>query len=198
MSKALISPLDQGALVDVILSGVGAYPTFQWSIRQPFPLIDPTICETAIRTIFKALSDLYSAATTDGKSLTKPLLVPISTAGCGRRRGIHLSIYLPYHYLLGSPLADKRRMEDVVFKDHGEHIRDFVVMRPPFLTDGEARGDSSLRVGWEWGVEKSGQTVKEPGPEIGYFVSRKDIGAWIFEKVIVEGGWEGKCVYVTY
>lgn len=169
VSKALISPLNKEALVDVILSGVGAYPTFQWSLRRPLPLTDPTICETAIRTIFAALSDLSSAAklqSTNGKPVEKPLLIPISTAGCGRRRGIPLSIYLPYHYLLGSPLADKLRMEEVVLKDKGAHVRDFVIMRPPFLTDGEARGDSVLRVGWEWGAER--------------------------------GGWEGKCVYLTY
>lgn len=201
MSKALISPLDKEVLVDVILSGVGAYPTFQWSLRRPLPLTDPTICETAIRTIFTALSDLSSAAklqSTNGKPVEKPLLIPISTVGCGRRRGIPLSIYLPYHYLLGSPLADKLRMEEVVLKDKGAHVRDFVIMRPPFLTDGEARGDSVLRVGWEWGAERNDQAVKEPGPEIGYYVSRKDIGAWIFQKVVVQGGWEGKCVYLTY
>lgn len=201
MSKALISPLDKEVLVDVILSGVGAYPTFQWSLRRPLPLTDPTICETAIRTIFTALSDLSSAAklqSTNGKPVEKPLLIPISTVGCGRRRGIPLSIYLPYHYLLGSPLADKLRMEEVVLKDKGAHVRDFVIMRPPFLTDGEARGDSVLRVGWEWGAERNDQAVKEPGPEIGYYVSRKDIGAWIFQKVVVQGGWEGKCVYLTF
>ncbi|MCJ1404789.1 hypothetical protein MMC11_008015 [Xylographa trunciseda] len=201
VSKAVISPINQEVLVDVILSGVGAYPTFQWSIRRPLPLTDPTICETAIRTVFTALSDLSSAAkskSTSDKRLKKPLLIVISTAGCGRRRGIPLPIYLPYHYLLGSPLMDKRRMEEVVLRDKGAHVRDFVVIRPAILTDGKTRGDSGLRVGWEWGAERNDQAVKEPGPEVGYYVSRKDVGTWIFEKVIVQGGWEGKCVYLTY
>lgn len=194
VSQALISPLDPTALVDVILSGVGAYPTFQWSLRRPFPLTDPTITEAAMQTIFAALGYLNPQA-----SKKKPLLVPISTAGCGRRRGIPAPVYLPYHWLLGSPLADKQRMEAVVFADHGVHVRDYVVVRPPFLTEGEARGEGALRVGWEWGDEEKNRTVgREPGPAVGYTCSRKDIGAWIFEKVIVREGWEGKCVYLTY
>ena len=89
-------------------------------------------------------------------------------------------------------------MEELVFKDKGIHVRDFVIMRPLFLTDGKVRGDNSLRVGWEWGVEGGEERVKEQGPEIGYYVSRKDVGTWIFEKAICQDGWEGKCVYLTY
>ncbi len=200
VSKALVSPKDERLLVDVILSGVGAYPTFQWSIKRPFPLTDPTICETAIESMYTALSNLASTskpAVTSNSTGEKPLLIVISTAGCGRSRGIPLPIYLPYHYLLGGPLADKVRMEAAVIGDKGTHVRDFVVMRPLILTDGKARGDAGLRVGWEWGVEGDEKT-SEPGPEVGYSVSRRDVGTWIYEKVIVQGGWEGKCVYLTY
>lgn len=89
-------------------------------------------------------------------------------------------------------------MEDLAFNDKGTHVRDFVIMRPLFLTDGIARGDDGLRVGWEWGVEGDENRLKEHGPEIGYSVSRKDVGTWVFEKAICQGGWEGKCVYLTY
>jgi hypothetical protein len=89
-------------------------------------------------------------------------------------------------------------MEELVFKDKGRHVRDFVVMRPLILTDGKARGDSGLRVGWEWGVDGGEERGEEKGPEIGYYVGRRDVGRWTFEKVICEGGWEGKCVYLTY
>lgn len=128
----------------------------------------------------------------------KPLLIVVSTAGCGRRRGVPLPVLLQYNYLLGSPLADKQRMEDVVLRDQGDHVRDFVIVRPLVLTDGEARGEKGLRMGWEWGVEGSEERELEKGPEIGYYVSRKDVGTWIFEKAVCEGGWEGKCVYLTY
>ena len=90
-------------------------------------------------------------------------------------------------------------MERLILRDNGEHVRDFVFMRPPFLTSGEERGDEGLRVGWEWGVEEDKETVKQqPGPEVGWIVSRKDVGGWVFRHAIVEGGWEGKCVYTVY
>ncbi|KUJ13251.1 uncharacterized protein LY89DRAFT_721301 [Mollisia scopiformis] len=201
ISKVLINPTNPELLVDVIASGVGAYPTFQWSIKTPFPLTDPQICETAIRAIYTALSNLSSSSkppiTVDSTG-QKPLLIAISTAGCGKKRGIPLPIYLPYHYLLSSSLADKKRMEEVVFQDKGKHVRDFVIMRPLILTDGKARGDGGLRVGWEWGIKGGDGRIQEKGPEIGYYISRKDVGIWTFEKVICQGGWEGKCVYLTY
>ena len=60
-------------------------------------------------------------------------------------------------------------------------MRDFVIMRPPFLTNGIAKGDDRLRVGWEWGVEGVEGRLEEPGPVIGYTVSRRHVGNWIFE-----------------
>ncbi|KAK0099673.1 hypothetical protein ONS95_013434 [Cadophora gregata] len=199
--SVLINPIDHTLLVDIIVSGVGAYPTFQWSIKRPFPLTDPNICETAIGAIYSALSDLASTSRppiVTNSTGQKPLLILVSTAGCGRNRGVPLPVYPQYYYLLGGPLADKKRMEELAFKDKGAHVRDFVIMRPLFLTDGIARGDGGLRVSWEWGVEGAEKRPNEPGPEIGYTVSRKDVGTWIFEKVICQGGWEGKCVYLTY
>ncbi|KAI9155677.1 Oxidase pynE [Paramyrothecium foliicola] len=199
VAKALVSPTNSDAIVDVVLCGVGAYPAFQWSIRCPFPLTDPTICETTIASIYKALSNLSPIPEHYHFSRReKPLLIVISTAGCGRSRGIPLPIVWPYRYFLGSPLADKRQMEAMVFAGKGNYIRDFVIMRPLFLTDGDAREDSGLRVGWEWGVAQDAGSEREPGPELGYFVSRKDVGTWVFENVIVKGGWDSKCVYLTY
>ncbi|KAH7305234.1 hypothetical protein B0I35DRAFT_516441 [Stachybotrys elegans] len=201
VTRALISPSNPDAIVDIILSGIGAYPTFQFSIRQPFPLTDPTISETAIQTIFQVLSGLYAASKPDfpsGKAVEKPLLVAISTAGCGRRRSVPLSIYLPYHYFLGSPLADKKRMEALIQRDYAAHVRDFVIMRPLFLTEGEAKGDGAIRIGWEWGVESIKPNVNEPGPAIGYSISKKDVGLWIFTNLVTQSGWEGKCVYTVY
>jgi hypothetical protein len=201
VAKALVSPVKDGLLVDVILSGVGAYPTFQWSITCPFPLTDPTICEMTIGAVYKALENL---TLTPGRPIgtketsAKPLLVVVSTSGCGRKRGVPLSVYLPYHYFLSSPLADKKNMEALIFADQGVHVRDFVIIRPLVLTDGPTKGDDGLRVGWEWGIEREEGDIREPGPEIGYFVSRRDVGKWTFDKVIAQGGWEGKCVYLTY
>ncbi|KAF4993966.1 hypothetical protein FGRMN_6097 [Fusarium graminum] len=198
VAKALISPTDVNAVVDFIISGVGSYPRFQWSITRPFPLRDETICEDAIKTIYTALSKLSASGVTGTASAQKPLLVAVSTAGCGRNRGIPFPIYLQYHYFLGGPLADKQKMETVIMEDTGCHIRDFVIMRPLFLKNGGTKGDGQLRVGWEWGITDGEDKANEPGPEIGYMVSRKDVGKWAFDHVVAEGGWEGKCIYLTY
>lgn len=201
--NVLINPVDQTLLVDIIVSGVGAYPTFQWSIKRPFPLTDPEICESAVNAMFAALDDLASPSEgrppiVKNSTGQKPLLILITTAGCGRKRGIPLPIYLQYHYLVGGPLADKKRVEELVFKDKGAHVRDFVIMRPPILTSGPAKGDGGLRVGWEWGIEGIEGRPEEPGPVVGYTVSRRDVGTWIFEKAICQDGWDGKCVWLTY
>ena len=89
-------------------------------------------------------------------------------------------------------------MEDLILEDGGRHVRDFVLMRPVILTDRKVKSDGQLKVGWEWGVVSDEDNVKEPGPEIGYFISKEDLGKWVFDHVVMEGGWEGKCIYLTY
>ncbi|KAM0218120.1 hypothetical protein ACHAPQ_004437 [Fusarium lateritium] len=198
VAKALVSPTNSQFVVDFILSGVGSRPKFQWSITRPLPLQDPTICEDTIKTIYAALSNLSASGITGTTASQKPLLVVVSAAGCGRARGIPLPVYLQYHYLVGGPLADKQKMEDLILQHNGRHIRDFVIMRPLVLTDGEAKGEEQLRVGWEWGVVGEKGRANEPGPKLGYLMSKADLGKWTFDHVIAEGGWEGKCVYLTY
>lgn len=61
-------------------------------------------------------------------------------------------------------------------------IRGFVNVKPTLLTDGEGKG---------WEKIKYGQ---EGRPALGYFVARKDVGEWVFEKLVrreVEEGWVG-------
>ncbi|KAM0264390.1 hypothetical protein ACHAPA_008316 [Fusarium lateritium] len=198
VAKALISPTNPDFVVEFILSGVGSRPRFQWNIMRPLPLQDPTICEDTIKTIYAALSNLSASGITGTTASQKPLLVVVSAAGCGRARGIPLPVYLQYHYIVGGPLADKQKMEDLILQDNGRHVRDFVMMRPLVLTDGEAKGEEQLRVGWEWGVVGEKGRASEPGPKLGYLMSKADLGKWTFDHVIAEGGWEGKCVYLTY
>ncbi|KAH7032622.1 uncharacterized protein B0I36DRAFT_430049 [Microdochium trichocladiopsis] len=189
-------------VADVILSGIGSFPYFQWSIRTPFPLRDPTITEDGVATIFGALDDIFagtfsgkSAANRDEGGMTrrrrpsapgkKPLLVVVSTAGASRTQAIPWPIRWLYNYLLGPPLADKIKMEQLVMSDQGRHVQDFVIMRPLILTAGGATEE-----GWEWGLSdagaRDGQSLRErePGPVVGYFVSREDVGKFIFEKVV--------------
>lgn len=85
--------------------------------------------------------------------------------------------------------------------DAGQHVRDFVIVRPTLLTDAEPKGVQGVKVGWEWGAageENVKDGVPEPGPMLGYSIGRKDVGEWMLRKVVVEGGWEGRCVSLTY
>lgn len=157
------------------------------------------------------MAAIYTALDTlsqkDGISVTsegnKPLLIALSSTGVnGKTPDVPWVLQGLYHYLGRSPHADKRRMEDLVLGDGGAHIHDFVIVRPALLTDGAPRGNDAVRAGWEWGVgddkgaeEKRGQA---PGPAVGCYVSRKDVGSWVFGKVCSEGGWEGRCVSLTY
>jgi hypothetical protein len=124
---------------------------------------------------------------TTGSDARKPLFIVISTAGVAtKRRAVPLSIYLPYYDLLSVPYKDRVRMEDLVRGDKGAHVRDFVAIQPPFLTDGVAKSFENIRVEWEWGDERI-ENDSEPGLQLRYTNSRRDVGACVFEKAIVDG-----------
>lgn len=91
-------------------------------------------------------------------------------------------------------------MEELVVEDAGKHTRDFVIVRPTLLTDGAPLGVGAVKVGWEWGNRTSvgKKNTEGEGPMLGYTIARKDVGEWVFEKVLREGGWEGKAVSLTY
>ena len=181
--------------MDIIYFGVGSLPKLQASLLNPFTCIDPTVCEAGLQAVFQALDALTESgvsATQDGK---KPLLIVYSSTGINARtRDLPLA-YIPlYKWLASIPHADKKRMELLAMNDGGEHVRDFVVVRPTMLTDAEPLGIENVRAGWEWAGERRGD---EPGPQIGWTIGRKDVGEWVFRNVVVEGSWEGKCVSLT-
>jgi hypothetical protein len=195
VSRTLISPTNKLHVVDIIYSSIGGYPTFQLSLTAPFVLADPTLCTSGMHAIFSALSTL-SLTTTTGR---KPLLIALSSTGVnGKARDIPWVYYPLYHVLAAQPHADKRGMEELVLGDEGEHVRDFVIIRPTALVDG-VKGVHKVRSGWEWGLQvEKREKGKEAGPAIGWMVGRKDVGAWIFANVVEDGGWEGRCVSLTY
>ncbi|OAG06180.1 uncharacterized protein CC84DRAFT_1164509 [Paraphaeosphaeria sporulosa] len=195
VAQALISPTNSSHVVDIIYSSIGAYPNFKLSLTTPFVLPDPTLCTSGMRAVFSALSTL-GMPTSSGR---KPLLIALSSTGVnGKARDIPLLYYPLYKLLAAQPHADKRGMEEVVLGDKGEHMRDFVIVRPTALVDG-AKGVEKVRSGWEWGIQDEKRRVeKEAGPAIGWTVGRTDVGAWIFKNVVEAGGWEGRCVSLTY
>lgn len=199
VSGALISPTDGKHLVDTIYTSIGAYPKFQFSLLQPLPLADPTICESGMSALFSAVDQLGTQGIEKTQAGQKPLLIAVSSTASDRlRHSLKWPVVPLYYWLLSGPHADKQNMEKLILGDRGVHVRDFVIIRPAFLTDGAERGIESVRVGWEWGVERIEGKEREPGPAIGWTVSRKDLGGWVFKKVIVEGGWEGRCVSLCY
>ena len=200
VSKALRDPNDSSKLVDTIIFGIGSYPKYQWSLWQPITLQDVNICEDGTKTIFSALESLAGqgvAVTSEGK---KPLMASISTTGISSKaRDVPWLLMPLYQWTLHVPHEDKRKAEQLLLNDDGVHVRDCVVVRPTLLTDAAPRGVGNIRVGWEWkskDVERRG--VREPGPQLGWTIGRKDVGAFVFEKVVSEGGWEGRCVSLTY
>ncbi|KAL3956051.1 hypothetical protein ACCO45_008897 [Purpureocillium lilacinum] len=75
--------------------------------------------------------------------------------------------------------------------DSGER---FVIVRPSLLVDGE-KPDRAIRVHVEGpqGIERK---------EVGYFISRDDVGRWMFENLLQKAGggceYEGKAVGLTW
>jgi hypothetical protein len=201
VAKALISPTNKAHLVDTIYFSVGVYPKFAFSLVQPFPLTDPTICESAMAAIFTAIDQLGRQGIASTSSAEKLGLIAISaTASADLRRGLPWPwIMAPlYAWLLSGPQTDKLKMEKLVLLDAGSHIESFVIIRPAILTDGVESGVKDVRVGWEWYVDGLGEREKAPGPAKGWTISRRDLGAWVFRKAVVEGGWDGRAVSLCY
>lgn len=198
--SALRSPNNSSYLVDNIVFGVGGYPVLQWSLWQPITLNDVHICEDGTQTIMDALKSLVSkgiGATSQG---VKPLFISISTTGISdKARDVPWLLYPLYCYILHVPHLDKKKAEQLLLNDQGRHIRNCVIVRPTLLTDAAPAGVEKIRIGWEWkGTELERDGEIEAGPQLGWSVGRRDVGAFVFEKVVKEGGWEGKCVSLTY
>lgn len=76
------------------------------------------------------------------------------------------------------------------------------IVRPAILTNGPELGTEKVRVGWEWGVKTEAKEEREKalGPAVGWSISRKDVGVWVYKNLVAEEGkrWEGKCVSLVY
>jgi hypothetical protein len=188
VKKVVTTP--SGKPVDIIISGIGPN-TFYLSPNPfaPLGIHDSTVCRDASRTILSALP-------TDLPPQDKPLLINISTTGIpspGAPRDVPL-LYVPlYHWLLHHPHIDKGAMEShlraVMGMEESERpIRGFVNVKPTLLTGGEGKGWEKIRYG------------QEMRPTVGYFVARKDVGEWVFERLVrrdAEEGWVGGGVTLT-
>ncbi len=205
------------SVVDIIISSIGGKPQLTLlNPLKPVTLDNPTICTDGTRTILAALSALQHGG--QNSLLTqKPLFLAISTTGIsGTRRDVPLAFLPLYRWLLAAPHADKAEMEsllvDTVLHGHNSSIRGAVVVRPSLLLDGTAKGLKSTRVGWEYS-RLDATELREPGnehgkngreealgPAVGYTITREDVGAWIYEKIVNSAerdSWMGKSVTLT-
>ncbi|KAK6535693.1 hypothetical protein TWF694_002143 [Orbilia ellipsospora] len=198
--SVLVDPTTN-AVVDGIVYGLGYRPNGNNPLTWKF--LTPTLCEDTTKLIVKTLEEL--------KPAVPPFATWISTTGTDHSGDVP-TLFVPfYHYSLGVPHADKAKMEQVLYaaKEKGV-IRDYLIVRPSLLTDGEAT-HGSVKVGFEGSkkkelqgdltLEKGGCGWKSvEGLAVGYIVSRKDIGAFVFEEGIVNSGekFKGKVVRVTY
>ncbi|KAF7596515.1 hypothetical protein BBP40_001387 [Aspergillus hancockii] len=163
VQQALLGPDNQP--VDFVISGIGGRMNFSNPIWPT--LDDPTVCQTAMRTILTAARNLSQA----------PQLVVLSTTGISKKRDLPVAMMPMYHWMLKVPHEDKRQMEALIHQEMerplGERaISDFIIVRPSFLTDGDGDGMAKIKEG------------TEEQPAVGYVISRSDVGRWLFERVV--------------
>jgi len=160
---------------------------------------DTTICEKGTAAILKALQSLEDKGKGD---MSASKLVVLSTTGISdKRRDIPVAMIPLYHWLLAIPHKDKRNMEDILVEGQGKDRR-WVIVKPSLLLNGEAKGLRKVRVGVDLphDQKEQGNAVDEK-KEIGYTIRREDVGLWIYEKCVKNGGeqkWERKLVGLTY
>ncbi|KAK4541601.1 hypothetical protein LTR36_007898 [Oleoguttula mirabilis] len=181
--------LPNGAVVEDIVSGIGTYPRFAWSLWRPLIQPDATLCRDAVATILRALQQL--------KPSKKPLFINMTTTGIsspGKPRDVPVLFVPLYHWLLAAPHEDKRGVVELL----AEHVRlpvgergieGYVNVKASLLTDGEGTGLQAVREGVE---EK---------PAVGYMIARQDVGLWVFERLIkseTRAEWMCKSASITY
>lgn len=180
VAACLVSPTDPTRLVDKVSFTIGG--AFD---ATKFTIDDPDVCKKGIASLLQALATLREKGVSG-----KPLLAVISTTGVSKHgRDVPLAWVPFYHYGLSVPHADKKVMEERLQASDER----YVAVRPSFLTDG-AKPDRKVRVGVEdpeKGVEKK---------EVGYGISREDVGRWMYENLLNDENpqWDRKAVSITW
>jgi nucleoside-diphosphate-sugar epimerase len=188
LKSVLTSP--SGTVVDTVISSIGMVLKRE---GLSFGSDDPTVCYDATKAILSALSELEK----EGKVQKQPTIVLLSTTGISSQgRDVPLAMMPLYHWMLSVPHEDKKNMENLMVSGEGKN-RKWVLVRPSFLVDGDAKGVESLRASVEVpGVEPREQEETA----VGYTVRREDVGLWIVEECVKKDGgrWVGKMVTLTY
>ncbi|ETN37721.1 uncharacterized protein HMPREF1541_07344 [Cyphellophora europaea CBS 101466] len=189
-------------LPGMIVTGLGGTPHLRFDWRAPLQIAgldDAHVCEGAARTLVAALREVQEEEERKkkgkkGNAVEKPSVVFISTTGVSRGpEDVPLAMRFLYHQMLAVPHADKKGMEDVLRAEEGGVFRKVSGVRPTLLA-----GAVSVEDGVGWKALRAGTEQK---PELGYSVKRADVGEWIYENLVKEGGerrrWEGEMVSLT-
>lgn len=195
-----------GHLPDRILFAVGGAPKHQLSLSAPATLDDPHVCEEGMKALVSVLRSCAADNIPYGPLGRKLSVIAISATGVSNRRDIRLHLYPIYQWYLSIPLNDKAGMEKCLTNaalEADSVVGDFAVVRIMALSDGPAKGAGKIKSGWTWPDEQREEKValgeEEDGPKKGLFVSRKDVGAWVFDKLVKGDGMHyGKCTTLTY
>jgi hypothetical protein len=187
--KSTLLSSSTGQVVDVIISSIGMVLQRK---GLSFGSQDPTICEDGTKAILSALSELEA----EGKVAKEPSLILLSSTGISDKRDIPVAMIPLYHWMLSVPHKDKKKMEDVMISAEGKR-RNWVLVRPSLLVDGEAKGLREVRSSAAVpGVEEK----RQESTAIRYTIRRDDVGLWIVEQCVKKdaGEWHGKMVTLTY
>ncbi|OAA40975.1 NAD(P)-binding domain protein [Metarhizium rileyi] len=162
VAEALIRPSDPTAMVDAVNFSIGG------NVKANLTMDDPDVCKKGVAALLQALDTLRSNGV-----VGRPLIAVVSTTGISPHgRDVPLLFVPLYHVGLKVPHADKRVAEQILY---GSRER-FVLVRPSLLQDAQKPGkDIRVHVESEEGVEHR---------EVGYFISRDDVGRWMFENLL--------------
>ncbi|KAK7733000.1 hypothetical protein SLS53_008329 [Cytospora paraplurivora] len=192
VARLLVHPTSTGSnsVVNTVVFTIGG-------VFQPskFANDDPHVCENAMKILLDALSDVRKTTGATGVA-GHPRIVAISSTGLSTHgRDYPLALWPLYHIMLKGAHADKRAMETLLVES-GEA---FVIVRPSLLKDApdseNAADKSPIRVGVE-----DPRVGRLESKEVGYTITRDDVGRWIFEETLSDCGekWTGKIVSVTH
>lgn len=201
--KETLAP--KGVPASIIVTGIGAAPTFTWNPLSPFVMDQPTICGDASVAMLTALRELRrEGVIAEGQ---KPFVCVVSTTGISTIHDDVPFVLKPlYHVLLKVPHMDKVNQERnyaLATNETGSDapIDNFCFVRPTLLADGKPKGVEAVKAGWGRHPDAALSAVDGdgPGPACGYLINRSDVGAWIFENAVRNPEkWKGKCVSLAY
>ncbi|OIW34174.1 NAD(P)-binding protein [Coniochaeta ligniaria NRRL 30616] len=179
VARCLVNPSNPGRVVDMVISSIGGAFSMKTGID------DAHVCEKGAKALLEALALVRKNGATGS-----PRIVGVSSTGITESgRDIPVLMIPLYKGLLAVPHKDKKMLEDLLVES-GEQ---WTIVRPAFLTDGPAVG--KVRAGME---DLTAHKVEKK--EIGYTISREDVGKWMFENLVEErdAKWVRKAASITY